>query len=160
MQWNYPNEICEKDWLRCILSHFGEFSNLPGCIFHLAIDVKLNVTLPLEEPGEEVEVLVTQAIALCREEITLKLCLLIQFLINTSLCYSGEGKVNDCGFCSIRLDVVVLVVQSEVDVLFFGSLDQNISSVHITMFKLHCLRERERERLKSIKRSHLVGVIC
>lgn len=60
----------------------------------------------------------------------------------TFLCYSGQREVNYGGSHSIRLDVVLLVVQSEVDKLFFRSLHQDIASVHVAMLKLQCL-ERE-----------------
>ena len=41
-----------------MVSHFGKFSNLPCCVSHIAIYIKLNITLPLEQPGEVIEVLV------------------------------------------------------------------------------------------------------
>lgn len=38
--------------------HCGKFSNLPCGISHIAIYIKLNITLALEQPGEVIEVLV------------------------------------------------------------------------------------------------------
>ena len=59
--------------------------------------------------------------------------------VYTFLSDSGEGIVNDCGPHSVGLDVVVLVVQSEVDKLLLCSAYQHIAPVHVPVLKLQTL---------------------
>ena len=63
----------------------------------------------------------------------------------TSLSDSGEGEVHNGGHHTVRLDVVVLVVEPEVDELLLCPLDQDIPSVHVSVLKLEGLQVKEEE---------------
>lgn len=63
----------------------------------------------------------------------------------TSLSDSGEGEVHNGGHHTVRLDVIVLVVEPEVDELLFCPLDQDIPSVHVSVLELEGLQVKEEE---------------